>query len=65
MARNAAIEHPTLGLVDVCIGDVRNFSFKGKVHLNYDATVLAMRDGSLKLKDFPAEIGGSGETLPE
>jgi len=24
-----------------------------------------MKDGLLKLKDFPAEIGGSGETLPE
>src|SRR5439155_18437536 len=28
-------------------------------------TVLPMSDGLLKLKDFPAEIGGSGETLPE
>ena len=26
---------------------------------------LPIKDGLLKLKDFPAEIGGSGETLPE
>jgi len=28
-------------------------------------TILPMKDGLLKLKDFPAEIGGSGQTLPE
>ena len=41
------------------------FSFKPKVHLNYAETILPMRDGLPKLKDFPAAIGGSGETLPE
>jgi hypothetical protein len=35
------------------------------VHLNYAETILPMKDGVLKLKDFPAEIGGSGETVPE
>ena len=33
-------------------------------HLDAE-TILPMRDGLLKLKDFPGEIGGSGETLPE
>ena len=60
-----SVDHPTLGLIDVRIGALRNFSFKPKVHLNYSETILPMRDGLLKLKDFPAEIGGSGETLPE
>ena len=59
------VEHPTLGLMDVRIGALRNFPFKPNVHLNYAETVLPMKDGLLKLKDFPAEIGGSGETLPE
>ena len=59
------VEHPTLGLMDVRIGALRNFPFKPKVHLNYAETILPMRDGLPKLKDFPAEIGGSGETLPE
>jgi len=27
--------------------------------------VLPMKDGLPKLKDFPEELGGSGETLPE
>jgi hypothetical protein len=27
--------------------------------------VLPIRDGLPKLKDFPSELGGSGETLPE
>jgi hypothetical protein len=59
------VDHPTLGLIDVRIGALRNFSFKPKVDLNYAETVLPMRDGLLKLKDFPAAIGGSGKTLPE
>ena len=28
-------------------------------------TILPMKDGLPKLKDFPAEIGGSGESIPE
>ena len=60
-----SVDHPTLGLIDVRIGAFRDFLFKPKVHLNYAETVLPMKDGLLKLKDFPAEIGGSGERMPE
>lgn len=60
-----SVDHPTLGLIDVRVGALRNFPFKPNVHLNYAETVLPMKDGLLKLKDFPAEIGGSGEKLPE
>ena len=35
------------------------------VHVNYAETVLPMRDGLPKLKDFPAELGGSGEVIAE
>jgi hypothetical protein len=35
------------------------------VHVNYAETVLPMRDGLPKLKDFPSEFGGSGETVLE
>jgi len=35
------------------------------VHINYAETVLPMRDGLPKLKDFPAEFGGSGEEIAE
>ena len=53
------------GLIDVRIGALRNFPFEPTVRLNYAETILPMRDGLPKLKDFPAAIGGSGETLPE
>jgi hypothetical protein len=33
--------------------------------VNYAETVLPMKDGLPKLKDFPAELGGSGEILSE
>jgi len=35
------------------------------VHVNYAETVLPMRDGLPKFKDFPATFGGSGEQLAE
>jgi hypothetical protein len=40
-------------------------AFKPGVHINYAETVQPMRDGIPKLKDFPAEFGGSGATVPE
>ena len=40
-------------------------SVRARSALNYESTVLLMRDGLPKLKDFPAEPGGSGETLAE
>ena len=57
--------HPTLGLVDVYAATIPTLIFTPSVHLNYAETVLPMRDGLPKLKDFPAEIGGSGETISE
>ena len=49
----------------ISLGALRDFPFEPKVHLNYAETILPIEDGLPKLKDFPAEIGGSGETLPE
>jgi hypothetical protein len=57
--------HPTLGLVDVFAATIPTLAFKPGVHLNYVETVLPMRDGLPKLKDFPKEIGGSGEAVVE
>jgi len=62
---NVFVEHPTLGLIDIPAGLIPTFEFKATVHLNYEDTVLPMKDGRPKLKDFPAEIGGSGATMPE
>jgi hypothetical protein len=57
--------HPTIGLVDVYSATIPSLPFKPGVHVNYAETVLPMRDGLPKLKDFPAELGGSGESVPE
>jgi hypothetical protein len=57
--------HPTLNLVDVFAATIPTQAFVPEVHVNYAETVLRMRDGLPKLKDFPAEFGGSGEAVPE
>ena len=44
---------------------IPTLTFAPGVHVNYAETVLPMRDGLPKMKDFPAELGGSGVTLPE
>ena len=58
-------DHPTFGLVDVYAAVLRNFPFEAGVHVNYAETVLKIRDGAPKLKDFPKELGGSGQAVPE
>ncbi|HVL55660.1 MAG TPA: GFA family protein [Burkholderiaceae bacterium] len=57
--------HPGLGLADVHSPVLPTVRFAPTVHLNYAETALPMRDGLLKLKDFPAEVGGSGEAVSE
>jgi len=57
--------HPPLGLVDVFVSTLPKLKFKPGVHVNYAETVLSMKDGLPKLKDFPAELGGSGEQIAE
>jgi hypothetical protein len=57
--------HPSIGLVDVFAATIPTLTFTAGVHVNYAETVLPMRDGLPKLKDFPAEFGGSGEVIAE
>ncbi len=57
--------HPPLGLVDVFAATLPGLPFQPGVHINYAETVLPMKDGLPKLRDFPAEFGGSGEAVPE
>jgi hypothetical protein len=59
------VRHPTLGLIDVHSATIPDLPFRPSVHLNYAEAVLPMKDGLPKLRDFPAEIGGSGESMPE
>jgi len=58
-------DHPPLGLVDVYAATIPGMKFTPGVHVNYAETVLPMKDGLPKLRDFPAELGGSGIAVPE
>ena len=57
--------HPPLEMIDVFSATLPTLAFVPEVHVNYAETVLPMKDGLPKQKDFPAELGGSGELLPE
>ena len=57
--------HPPLGMVDIYAALLPSLKFTPAVHVNYAETVLPMKDGLPKLKDFPAEFGGSGQAVPE
>jgi hypothetical protein len=54
--------HPPLELIDVFAATLPTLQFNPGVHINYAETVLPMRD---RLRDFPAEFGGSGEQMTE
>jgi hypothetical protein len=57
--------HPPLNMVDVFAATIPTLAFAPAVHVNYSESVLPIRDGLPKLKDFPAEFGGSGEMINE
>ena len=57
--------HPPIGLIDVYAAVIPDLDFRPAIHVNYEDTVLLMRDGLPKLKNFPAELGGSGVIVPE
>jgi hypothetical protein len=58
-------DHPGFKLVDVYAATIPDFPFKAALHVHYQESVLPIRDGLPKMKDMPAEMGGSGQTLPE
>lgn len=58
-------DHPVWGITDVYAATVPGVAFKPGVHVNYQETVLPMKDGLPKMRDFPAELGGSGQTMAE
>lgn len=57
--------HPHWKLIDVYAAIIPGLNFRPGVHVNYAETVLPMRDGLPKLRNFPVELGGSGESVPE
>lgn len=54
-------EHPHWVLTDVYAATIPEFPFAPALHVNYQEAVLQVRDDLPKLKDFPKELGGSGE----
>src|SRR3978361_2276581 len=58
-------DHPPLGLVDVYAATVPTLKFSPGVHVTYAETVLPMKDGLPKLKDFPSEFGVSHVSVPK
>lgn len=58
-------EHPDMGLTDVYAAVIPDFPYKAGIHVHYQESVLPIRDGVLKMKDVPSEMGGSGESVEE
>lgn len=58
-------DHPVWGITDVYAATVPGVAFTPGVHVNYAQTVLPMKDGLPKFRDFPADLGGTGETMSE
>jgi len=57
--------HPVWGLVDVFASTIPSLPFRPAVHVNYADTVLPMKDGLPKMRDFPTALGGSGIVMAE
>ena len=57
--------HPSDDIVDVYAAVIPDLPFRPALHGYYSESVLAIRDGLPKFKDWPTDMGGSGETLPE
>jgi hypothetical protein len=57
--------HPSLGVVDVFSATLPELDFKAGLHINYAETVLPMKDGLPKCRDFPGAFGGSDQQMPE
>jgi hypothetical protein len=58
-------DHPGLGLVDIYAATLPQLVFEPAVHVHYQESVLSIRDGNPKMKDLPAEMGGSGIELAD
>jgi hypothetical protein len=58
-------DHPRMGLVDVYAAVLPNLEFEPTVHVFYGEKTVRVKDGLPKMRDLPAEMGGTGESLPE
>ena len=58
-------EHPEWKLVDVYSAVIPSLAFQPMLHVNYQETVLHMKDGLPKQRNVPKEMGGTGELIAE
>lgn len=58
------VDHPGLGLTGVYAAIIPTLAFRPTVHLNYVETILPMKDGLPKLRDFATHAGRTGEAMP-
>jgi hypothetical protein len=52
-------------MFDVLAATIPTLTFVPSLHVDYSETVLPVRDGLPKFRDFPSEFGGSGERVAE
>jgi predicted GNAT family acetyltransferase len=58
-------DHPRMRLVDVYANLLEGYTHAPTLHANYASKMVSVNDGLPKYKDLPAELGGSGEMLPD
>lgn len=58
-------EHPGMGLTDVYAPVLAGLHWQPQMHVFYAEKMVSVKDGLPKHRDIPAEMGGSGEMLPE
>ena len=58
-------DHPPMKLIDVYAAMLPTLVFEPALHVAYGEKVVSIKDGLPKQKDFPKEMGGSGELLAE
>ena len=58
-------EHPRMRLIDVYANLLQGYRHQPTLHANYASKMVSVRDGLPKYRDLPAELGGSGEQLPD
>ncbi|MFZ3205287.1 MAG: GFA family protein [Pseudomonas sp.] len=58
-------DHPGMGLVDVYAALIPQLTYRPTLHVHYQEAVLPIRDGLPKLRDLPAEMGGSGQSMAD
>jgi hypothetical protein len=52
-------------MIDIHSETLKGYDFQPGLHVNYQESVLPIRDGLPKFKDFPDAFGGSNETMAE